>query len=114
MTDVHPLFIDRPELDTIAWEMMRILHSAVPEAERPTGWADFSEAQVLRAKAAALSVQKAADLEAWTQVIHAQNNLAQTLHKDFAFWSSPANSTYRAHVWSAYTQLVNAIRLARK
>jgi hypothetical protein len=52
VTDTHPLFADRPELDALAFAVVHRLHAQIPIDKRPTSWSDFSEAQVLRAKEA--------------------------------------------------------------
>lgn len=47
-----PEVMDRDPRWLAAWAMLAVLHSNVPEDKRPTGWASFSDAQILRAGAA--------------------------------------------------------------
>jgi hypothetical protein len=43
------------------------------------------------------------------EMVEAQHLLAETLDKDFGFWSSPTNSKYRAAAYAAYKALTAAL-----
>ena len=57
--ETHPMFLDAPHLDGIAFHMLGILHENVGPEKLPTSWSDFSEGQVSRAKRAAKFVYDA-------------------------------------------------------
>jgi hypothetical protein len=49
-TATPPAEPSEDEVDTVAWAMLGVLHSNIPEADRPQSWSDLSEEQAVRVR----------------------------------------------------------------